>query len=69
MAIDAICLCCPTQGSCVSHGTPTSSDYSAMETPVVHVKRGGQSAFISPYHLHDLQRVLDQHVCSLLSVL
>ena len=59
-SVDAVCLGCLTHGACVGHWT---RDYSAMEATV---KEDGQSAVICPCHLHDLQPVLDQPVCSML---
>ena len=75
----AVCLGCLTHCACVGHWTP---DYSTIidnntvqyiiygmtqwRLPVADVKEDGQSAVICPCHLHDLQPVLDQPVCSML---
>ena len=65
-SVDAVCLCCLTHGACVElTGLQPLLSTASRRLPVAHVKEDGQSAVICPYHLHDLQRVLDQPVCSM----
>jgi len=66
-SVDAICLCCLTHGACVQvSGLQPLLTIVRKRLPVAHVKEDSQSAVICQCHLHDLQHVLVQPMCSML---